>query len=68
VDPRFRSKATWQKQADELSAREMIGEKVSVFVRHLVDHPMVSQETWLADVPILTDDYAPVDTLKHPLL
>lgn len=68
VDPRFRSKATWQKQADELSAREMIGEKVSVFVRHLGDHPMVSQETWLADVPILTDDYAPVDTLKHPLL
>lgn len=68
VDPHFRSKAAWQKQAEELYARERIVEDVPVFVRNMVDDPLVFQEAWLADVPLLTDDYAPVDTLNHPLL
>ena len=68
VDPHFRSKAAWQKQAEELYAQERIVEDVPVFVRNMVDAPLVFQEAWLADVPLLTDDYAPVDTLNHPLL
>ncbi|HHW13074.1 MAG TPA: fused MFS/spermidine synthase [Firmicutes bacterium] len=68
TDPRYRSKTVWEEQAEELFARGMIEEEVPLFVRNLVDDPLVFQEAWLADVPLLTDDYAPVDTLKHPLL
>ncbi|HHT49824.1 MAG TPA: fused MFS/spermidine synthase [Firmicutes bacterium] len=68
LDPVYRSKADWQKQAEELFARELIAEDVPVFARSLVEDPLLTQKEWLAKVPLLTDDYAPVDTLKHPLL
>ncbi|NLM37942.1 MAG: fused MFS/spermidine synthase [Firmicutes bacterium] len=68
LDPSYRPKATWQEQAAELYARGIIVEDVAFFARNLVDDPLVFQEAWLADVPLLTDDYAPVDTLHHPLL
>ena len=68
LDPHYRPKAVWQKQAEELYAQEMIVENVPAFARNMVDDPLIFQEAWLADVPLLTDDYAPVDTLNHPLL
>jgi spermidine synthase len=57
----------WQKQAALLSENGEIAENVALFVNVLADYRLVRPEVWLKDVPLLTDDYAPVDTLKSPL-
>lgn len=68
VNPDYQPKAVWQSKARQFHAQQLITEDVPTFVQTLVDDPLVFQETWLAGVPLLTDDYAPVDTLKNPLL
>lgn len=68
LDPHYRPKAVWQKQAEELYNEELIAEGVSFFAQTMVDDPLLFQKEWLTEFPLLTDDYAPVDTLKHPLL
>lgn len=68
MDPQYREKAVWQKQAEELYAENLIAEDVPSYARALIDDPRVTQGEWLTGGLLLTDDYAPVDTLKHPLL
>ncbi|HBR34196.1 MAG TPA: hypothetical protein DD734_06155 [Firmicutes bacterium] len=68
LNPDYQPKAVWQSKARQFHAQQLITEDVPTFVQTLVDDPLVFQETWLAGVPLLTDDYAPVDTLKNPLL
>ncbi|NLW56848.1 MAG: hypothetical protein GX050_09620 [Firmicutes bacterium] len=68
LDPHYRPKAVWQKRAEELYAAKLIAEDVPSFTPVMVDDPLFFQEEWLTGGPLLTDDYAPVDTLKHPLL
>lgn len=68
LDPVYWSKVVWQQQAEDLFAQGLIAEKVPAFAGNLVEEAPVLQKEWGADVPLLTDDYAPVDTLKHPLL
>ena len=68
LDPHYRPKAAWQRKAEAYHAQQLITEDVSFFTQNMVDDPLIFQEEWLTEVPLLTDDYAPVDTLKHPLL
>ncbi len=68
LDPHYRPKAAWQRKAEVYYAQQLITEDVPSFAEAMVDDPLIFQKEWLTEVPLLTDDYAPVDTLKHPLL
>lgn len=68
LDPVRWTKEEWQTRAAEYYARHWIVEEVPEFVETLVEGSLLSEESWLTGVPLLSDDYAPVDTLKHPLL
>jgi spermidine synthase len=59
--------AHWQRQAALLTQNGVITEDVAGYSKMLADYRLVRPEVWLKDVPLLTDDYAPVDTLKNPL-
>lgn len=58
----------WQKQAEEQFRQNVINEDVPSYVESLVEDQVLRQRSWYKNAPLLTDDYAPVDTLKHPLL
>ncbi|MGE5582946.1 MAG: spermidine synthase [Bacillota bacterium] len=59
--------ATWQKQADALYTSGAIKENVPEYVKTLADGEWIRNKTWLAKATMLTDDFAPVDTLRNPL-
>ncbi|MCL6591419.1 MAG: fused MFS/spermidine synthase [Firmicutes bacterium] len=56
---------TWRKKAEDLHNSGAIAEFVPIYATVLVDETQMGD--WMAKIPILTDDYAPVDTLKNPL-
>jgi spermidine synthase len=56
---------TWRKKAEDLYNSGTVTENVPVYANVLVDETQMGN--WMAKIPILTDDYAPVDTLKNPL-
>ncbi len=65
--PKYWDSLEWQKQANELYQSGAIAEDVPAYVQSLVDGDFIREKSWLAGIRLLTDDYAPVDTLKSPL-
>lgn len=61
-------KATWRKKAGEYQEQGLIKEDVTNYSETLVNNSLVAEMIRKYDIPVLTDDYAPVDTLQHPLL
>lgn len=59
---------TWRQKARELHTAGLITEDVPSYAQDLIEDRTLREKAWLQDIPILTDDYAPVDTLQHPLL
>lgn len=57
----------WQQQANSLHESGAIKENVPEYVKTLADEDWILDKSWLAKMPLLTDDYAPVDTLRNPL-
>jgi spermidine synthase len=58
----------WVQKAEELYQWKLITEDVPEFAQMLVDERVLRKKGWMDGVPLLTDDYAPVDTLQNPLL
>jgi spermidine synthase len=58
----------WLKNAKHLQDTGVITENVSEYAQFLVEKSMIREPNRHAHIPLLTDDYAPVDTLKNPLL
>ena len=67
ADSRYWDAATWRKRASALYASGAIKENVPEYVNTLADGAWIRNKTWLAKATLLTDDYAPVDTLRNPL-
>ncbi len=67
VNPRYWDSATWRERANSLYLSKAIKEKVPEYVKTLADDDWIRDKSWLAKMPLLTDDFAPVDTLKNPL-
>ena len=67
VDPRYWDAAIWQERANSLYRSKAIKEKVPEYVKTLADDDWIRDKSWLAKMPLLTDDFAPVDTLRNPL-
>lgn len=61
------SKQTWHARAESLMASGAVKEDVAAFALDLVEDPILLNPRNLADVPLLTDDFAPVDTLQRPI-
>lgn len=59
--------AAWLQKAKLLQDMGTITENVSEYAGELVDEALIRKQYRLARIPVLTDDYAPVDTLKNPL-
>ena len=57
----------WTKEAQSLYESGAVSEDVPQYAQMLADDILVRGRTWLAGTPLLTDDYAPVDTLKNPI-
>lgn len=64
-DSRYHSADWWQKQAEHLTETGIVTENITAYAQDLVDDPRVRSTAYFQDVPILTDDYAPVDILQH---
>jgi spermidine synthase len=58
-------KQTWVNKAENLHTSGAITELVNSYAYALLDETRMGN--WMAKIPVLTDDYAPVDTLKNPL-
>lgn len=58
---------TWLGKAKLLRETGVITENVPEYTQDLVDEALIREQYRLAGIPVLTDDYAPVDTLKNPL-
>jgi spermidine synthase len=57
----------WQEKAGQLFQKGIIKEKVMDYAQMLVNEQFLDKDIWYKDVPLLTDDYAPVDTYRKPL-
>jgi len=60
-------KGDWQARAQSLEQQGLLGEEVRPFTDSLAEDPAYWRPDRLADAILLTDDYAPVDTLRSPL-
>ena len=58
----------WQDQAEAVQDQGLIKEKVTNYAKTMVKKAVVLNMIRNTKVPVLTDDYAPVDTLQNPLL
>ncbi|MBE3583340.1 MAG: fused MFS/spermidine synthase [Limnochordaceae bacterium] len=63
------TEAQWVEQARAAMESGHITEDVAAYASTLVEHPFSAAAglSPLPAAPLLTDDYAPVDTLQHPL-
>lgn len=57
----------WRERAERLYMAGIVRENVPLFVESLVRDSRLTDASYLKDAPLLTDDFAPVDTLQHPL-
>lgn len=60
-------RTAWCAEAERLESEGLLGEPVSAYAARLLEEPWARDPTRLRDVPLLTDDFAPVDTLQPPL-
>ncbi|TCL73327.1 spermidine synthase [Hydrogenispora ethanolica] len=67
-NPRRWSPRTWRDRAEALFRAGRIREDVPSYAQTLVDEPRLRKNGWYEGLSLLTDDYAPVDTLQNPLL
>jgi spermidine synthase len=58
-------KFMWQNKTDQIIKKGIIKENVNEFVKTLVDDQFLEKEVWFKDAPVLTDDYAPIDTYQN---
>ncbi|HEX3046046.1 MAG TPA: fused MFS/spermidine synthase [Bacillota bacterium] len=65
MDAKRWDKQTWVSKAENLNTSGGITELVGSYAYSLLDETQMGD--WMAKIPVLTDDYAPVDTLKNPL-
>ncbi|MCL6590959.1 MAG: fused MFS/spermidine synthase [Firmicutes bacterium] len=65
MDAKRWDKQTWLNKAENLYNSGAITELVAAYAGALLDETRMGN--WMDKIPILTDDYAPVDTLKNPL-
>ena len=65
---KYWDEARWRKKAEEMYAAGSIAENVPEHAQSLIAEDALREESWLDRAPLLTDDYAPVDTLQSPLL
>lgn len=68
MKPDFWREEDWQNQAAAFQQGGLITEDVTSFAKNLVKRSAVLNMIKKNKAPLLTDDYAPVDTLQHPLL
>ena len=64
----FWNEKDWVNRAHAFQQEGLIKEEVANFARKMVGNSVVLNMIRDHNVPILSDDYAPVDTLQHPLL
>ena len=67
LDPVRRGKEDWLARAASLTGKGWIREDVTSYAECLADEQRVFSAVSIPDTPVLTDDYAPVDTLQHGL-
>ena len=67
LDPVRRGKEDWLARAASLTGKGWISEDVTSYAECLADEQRVSSAVSIPETPVLTDDYAPVDTLQHGL-
>lgn len=58
----------WQDRAEAFQEQGLIKEKVANYAKTVVKNSVMHKMIRATKVPVLSDDYAPVDTLQHPLL
>ncbi len=58
----------WQSRAERFQREGLIREEVTDYAKVLVSNSLVLNMIRENKAPLLSDDYAPVDTLQHPLL
>ncbi|MBE3577146.1 MAG: fused MFS/spermidine synthase [Limnochordales bacterium] len=61
------SRQEWVEKAHSLRETGEIKEDVHLYATTLVESPEWTDRKQLERAPLLTDDFAPVDTLQHPL-
>ncbi|MGE5598196.1 MAG: hypothetical protein ACM3XS_02300, partial [Bacteroidota bacterium] len=61
------TKDDWKARAASLELQGLLREPVEPFLESLAEDPRYWRPDKLADAALLTDDYAPVDTLQSPL-
>lgn len=67
MNPKRWDSKTWLEKAGLFHDTGVITEDVPEYAQDLVDEAVIREQYRLAGIPVLTDDYAPVDTLKNPL-
>lgn len=68
LNQEYWNEEVWQKQAEKFQQQGLITEDVMAYAKTMVRNSLVLNRIRKNKVPVLTDDYAPVDTLQHPLL
>ena len=61
------NRGEWRRRAESLNRMGIIKEDVPLYAADLVNDPLIRKKAWLNRAPLLSDDYAPVDTLQKPL-
>lgn len=68
MNQEYWNQGAWHERAWEYQKQGLVKEEVTTYTESLVSNSLTAEMIRKYKVPILTDDYAPVDTLQHPLL
>lgn len=68
MNQEFWNEKVWQDRAEVFQEQGLIKEEVANYAKTVVKNSVVQKMIRATKVPVLSDDYAPVDTLQHPLL
>lgn len=68
MNPEFWNEKAWQDRAGAFQEQGLIKEEVANYAKTVVKNSVMHKMIRATKVPVLSDDYAPVDTLQHPLL
>lgn len=68
MNPEYWDETDWHERGKILQEQAIIKECVTEFTETKINNSLIVEMIRTEKVPILSDDYAPVDTLQHPLL
>ena len=68
LNPEYWEAKDWQNRAAVYQGQGLIKENVAGYTQDLVRRSAMLEMIKKSKAPLLSDDYAPVDTLQHPLL